>query len=161
MDVIILLGRLYNGRSTQHIHLLMNREWCQHLYGWLKLMLYHTPFKTVSKYVPVFFPPCSSIFWVLFGQYGCDPIAWLLVQWCINLTHVHTDGLKGVSTLVWMVGAHGTSHIIQGRGLKCPSFHPCTHVTSFECCVASVNMIPLPGCLFNGRSTSHIHPLMN
>ena len=39
-------------------------------------------------------------------------LACLLVQWSINITHASIDGLTGVSTPVWIVGAHGISHII-------------------------------------------------
>ena len=193
-------------------------------------MVHHTPpAKAEAENVSVFFPPCSSILWVLCDQYGCDPLVWLLIQWCINLTHVPKDGLTAVSTPVWIVGAHGTSYTIQGRWWKCPSFHPSTHGTSFGmydqygcdplvclpvlwcinlthasidelrevsisiltigdhgishiiqgrgwkcpsfhlstngiscgCCVASIDVIPLLGCLYNGGPTPHVYILIN
>ena len=124
-------------------------------------MVHHTPSaKAEAENVSVFFPPCSSILWVLCDQYGCDPLVWLLIQWCINLTHVPKDGLTAVSTPVWIVGAHGTSYTIQGRWWKCPSFHPSTHGTSFDC-MTSMDVIPLCVCLCYGVSTSLMHPLMN
>jgi hypothetical protein len=52
----------------------------------------------------------------LCGQYGCDPLAWLLIQWCINIIHVPFDGLRVVPKSALIVGAHGTPHTIQGRG---------------------------------------------
>ena len=54
----------------------------------------------------------------------CDSLAWLHVQWCINLTHEHIDELRVVSTLVWMIGVHGTSHTNQGNSKKCASVLP-------------------------------------
>ena len=104
-----------------------------------------SPSSTLSVNAPVFFPPCPSILWVLCSQYGCDPLTWLLVH-CINLTHAPIDELRGLSTPVWMVGAHGISHTIQGRGWMCPSFHLSTHVTSsFGYYVVSMNVTPLLG----------------
>ena len=81
MDVVPLLGCLYNGRPTSPIH-----PW--------------------------------YIIGVLCGQYGCYPISWFIVQWYINPTHAHINELRGVSTIVWMVGAHDTSHTIQCEWAK-------------------------------------------
>ena len=33
-----------------------------------------------------------------------------------------TDGLRGVSKSIWMIGAHGISHTNQGKSKKCASF---------------------------------------
>ena len=110
--------------------------------------------------VPQFtFIHCWYILWMLCGQYGCNPIVLLLVQWYINLTHVSIHELMEVSTLVWMVGAHGTSHTIQGmsRSKKCASFCPTIHGTSFKWYVASLNVIILLHCLCSGVSTSHMN----
>ena len=76
----------------------------------------HIPTKAKARSVSVFFHPYWSILEVLCGQYGCYPHVWLLVQWCINLTHVPSHEFGGVSTPVWMVGVHGTSHTIKCRG---------------------------------------------
>ena len=54
-----------------------------------------------------------------------------------------------------MVGAHGTSHTTQGRGWKCPSFHPSTHVISFGCCVASMGVTL---CLVSCTMVDQPHP---
>ena len=54
----------------------------------------------------------------------CDPLTWLHVQWCIKLTLEHTDGLRLVSTGVWMIGIHGTSYTNQGKSKKSASFLP-------------------------------------
>ena len=94
-------------------------------------MVYHTPSNAEAENVPVFFPPCSSILWVLCGQYGCDPLALLLIQRCINLTHALIDGLTGVSTHVWMIGANGASYPSNVEDESAPVFHPSTHGTFF------------------------------
>ena len=76
-----------------------NWEGCQHMDGWLELMVHYISFKAEAESLPVFFHPCWSTLGVLCDQYqyGCDPIGWLFVQWCINPTHAPTDGLRGVS----------------------------------------------------------------
>ena len=76
------------------------------------------------------------------------------------ITHSSIDELTGVSTNVSMIGAHDTWHTIQSRGWKFPSFHPSTHIVSCWCCVASMNVIPLLGCLYN-ISNSIVHQLMH
>ena len=61
-----------------------------------------------------------------------------------------------------MVGAHVIPHIIKVRGWKeCASFHLSRHGVSLECCMASMDMIPLLGCLSNIVSSSLMHSLMN
>ena len=82
--VVPLLGCSCNVRPTSPMHTLMNWEGCQHFYIWLELMVHHTPSNVETESVPVFFHPCWSIFGVLCGQYGCDPIALLLVELCIS-----------------------------------------------------------------------------
>ena len=64
---------------------------------------------------------------VLCGQYACDPLDWLPVQWCINLTHGYIGGLKGVLKPIWMIGVHGISHTNQGNSKKYASFYPSIH----------------------------------
>ena len=131
------------------------------MYGWLEHMVYHTLSKAEAKGVSVFFHPCWSILGVLCGQYGCDSLALLLVQWCIKVINTPTDGLRGMSKSTWMVGVHGASYTNQGNIKKCASFYPFTHGTSLECCMTSINEIPLLGCMYNCASTSYIHPRMN
>ena len=46
----------------------------------------------------------------------------LLVQWCINLTHAPTDGLRELSKSIWMTRIQGTSYTIPGKSKKCASF---------------------------------------
>ena len=102
-------------------------QWCINLthalidelrypYEWLELMVHHTPTKARARNVSVFSHPCWSIHGVMCGEYRCDPLAWLHVQWCINPTHAPIGELRGMSTHVWIFGAHGTLHITQGRG---------------------------------------------
>ena len=124
-------------------------------------MEHHTPSKTDAKSMPVFFPPCLSTLQCCVASMDMIPLLGCFVYWCINLTHAPTDGLRGMSTHTWMIGAHGTSHIIQGKSKKCASFHPSTHGTSLECCLASMDVIHLFGCLYNSVSTPYMHSLMN
>ena len=92
MDVTLLLGCLYNGRPTLHMHPLMNWEWCEHIYGSLELMyITHHP--------------------------------WQVLEVC------------------------QFSSICAGPSL--------------ECCVASMDMTPLLGCLYSGISTSPMHTQMD
>ena len=66
-----------------------------------------------------------------------------------------------MSTPIWIVGAYGTSHTIQCKSKKCASLYPFTHGTSLECCVDSMDVTPLFGCLCNSISTSPMYSLMN
>ena len=90
------------------------------------------------------------------------PLLWSLVQWWTNLIHEYIDGLRGVSTLVWVVGAHGTSHTaIQRRRWKCPSFihPPMVHHSDIVWPVWIWSSCS--GCLYNGETNSQMHPLMD
>ena len=89
-----------------------------YIYGWLGLMVHHTLSQAITRSVSVFFHPCWSILGLLCGQYECDPLVWLRIQWCINLTHASIDELRGVSRPICVVGGHGISHTIQVRGWK-------------------------------------------
>ena len=122
MDVILLFCCVYTGEPTSSMHPLMNWEGCQHLCGWLEIMVHHTPSKARARSVPVFTHQPMVHPWSVCSLYGCEPLDWLLVQWQTNLTHEHIDELRGIPTPTWMVGAHVTSHTIQGRGWKCSSF---------------------------------------
>jgi len=95
---------------------------------------------------------------MLCDQYGYDPFAWLCIQWWCNITHAPIDALRGVSIHLWMIEACDTLHPIQGNNRKCASFHPSTHGTSFEYCVASIDVVPLLCCLWNGVSTTLMYP---
>ena len=110
---------------------------------------------------PSFHPSTHGTFFGVYDQYGCDALVCLPVLCCISLTHASIDELRVVSISIWMVGFHGISHIIQGRGWKCPSFHLSTNGISCGYCVASMDVIPLLGCLYNGRPTPHVYILMN
>ena len=79
-------------------------------------MVHQTPPMAVAKSVPVFIHLPMHIIGVLYGQYICCPLVMLLVQWYINLTRVPINKLIGGSTHIWTIGAHGSSHITQGRG---------------------------------------------
>ena len=92
------------------------------MHVWLELIVQHTLSKAEAKSVPVFFHACQSILGVLCGQYLYDPLVWLFVQWCINLTHTVTDELREVLESIWMIGVHGISYTNQGKGKKCASF---------------------------------------
>ena len=130
--------------------------------GWSSWYITHHPRQRMK--VPQFsFIHTWYILCILCGQYGCDPLDWLPVQWCINLIHAYIDEFRGVSTHVCMVGSHSTSHTIQeGLSKKCASFHPSTHgIISLEYCVASMYVIPLCCCLYNGVSTSPMNIMMN
>ena len=69
-----------------------------------------------------------TILGLLCGQYWCDILAWLLVQWCINPTHASIDEPRVVSTYVcgWlelMVMVHHTQS--KARAGNVPGFiHP-------------------------------------
>ena len=52
-------------------------------------MVYHSPSKANTKSVLCFINPCWSILGIVCGQYRCDPLVILLVQWCIN-SDIHT-----------------------------------------------------------------------
>ena len=80
---------------------------------------HHTPSNGRARSMPVMFHPRWSILGVMYDQYICDPLLWLLVPWYINLIHGKVDWLTWVSTSLWMVGAHGSSHTIQGRQSYC------------------------------------------
>ena len=67
-------------------------------------MVQHTPTKARARSVPVFIHPCWSILGILCDQYGCDPLAWLLVRLYINPTHLYIDELRGVPMSVLMSG---------------------------------------------------------
>ena len=163
MDVIPLLGCLCNSRPISRMHPLINWEGCQYVYVWLERMVHHTPpnaestrkvFKFSSLY-PWHIPQ------VLYGQCGCYPLTGLLVQWCINLTYIIIDGLRGGSRCVWTIRVHGSSHSTQRRGWKCASFHPFCHDISCRYCLVSMNETHLLGCLYNGRPKSPMHRLIN
>ena len=101
------LGCLCNGRPTLYMHPWMIWEGCQHVNEWWKLMVHAILYNVEAKHVRVFIHPCWPIIWVLCGQYGCDPLAWLLVQCHINLIHAST--WQGCQHL--MIGVHGTLYI--------------------------------------------------
>ena len=105
----LLLSCLYNGKPTSPMHSLMNWEGCQHIYGWLELMVHHTLSKVRSRSVPVFIHRHMVYHWsVVWPVIMLSP--WLVACiWCLNLTYEHIDELRGVSTHVWMVRAHGIS----------------------------------------------------
>ena len=126
MNVILLLGCLSNDEPTSPMHLWMRWEGCQHMQQWLEFMVHHTPCKVEAKHVPVFIHPWCPIICVLYIQYVFDPLAWLLVQWCINLTHalIHKLTMISIPVWIWMIGAHDTPHTIQGRWWKCLSILP-------------------------------------
>ena len=44
------------------------------------------------------------------------------VQWCINITQVPTDRLRGLSKYIWMRGVHGISYTNQAKSKKCAGF---------------------------------------
>ena len=54
MDIIPLFDCLCNVRSTSPMYILINWEGCQHLYGWLEIMLHHTSSKVEDTSVSVF-----------------------------------------------------------------------------------------------------------
>jgi len=147
------------------MHTFINLEGCQHLYGWLELMVQHTPFKAeYERKVSQFsFIHQWCILWVLCGHYVCGPLTWLLVQWCINITHRRIDEFPcGVIICIdgWS-SWYNIHHPRQRMKGKCPSFHSFTHGTSFGYCESSMDFIPSLGCLYNGVSTSPMYPLMN
>ena len=156
MDVIPLLSSLHTGVSTSPINTLMDWQGFHCLlYGWLGLMVHHTPTKSRVRSVPFFFYPYWSIMcrdmWPVWMWSPC----WLLVQWCVNPTNALVDGLIGVTIPIWMVGAQSTSHPIQGRWWKCPSFYLSAHGTSFGCCIASMDVILF---LVNCTMVDQLHP---
>ena len=125
-------------------------------------MVLHIQSKEEDRNVTIFIHLLMHIFGVLYGQYGHDTLAWLLEQYCIILTHALIDELRGVSNTVWIFGSYATSQIIEGRVQKCARFHLSTHCTSSECCVASMEVIPLFGYLYNDHiSTSAMYSLSN
>ena len=83
------------------------------------------------------------------------------IDQCINLTNMAIVELRGVSTCVQMIGAHGSSHTHPRERIKCVSFHISTHGPSLRCCVASMDVIPVLDWLCNDISTSYMHTLMN
>ena len=108
-------------------------QWCTNLthahidgLAWVSIPVWMVELHGISHTIQGRSKKCPSFYlvihiwyisWVLCDQYGCDPLVWLLMQWYINLIHVPIDELRGgVSTPIWVVGAHGISHTIQGRG---------------------------------------------
>ena len=142
-------------------YILMDGGACQDVYlaNWSSCYITHHPRKKFKVYQFSSIYPWH-ILWFFYGQYECDPLAWFLVEYCINLTHAPIDKLRGVSRCVCMIWAHGSSPTTQGRCQQCVSFHPSTYCTSLECCVVSIGVIPLLGCLRNGVSTTQMHPLI-
>ena len=109
-----LFSCLWSCLSTWPMHPLMNWDGCEYMYEWLEFMVHYTPPKTKVSQFSSIYP--WKIHGVLYGQYVCDPLVWLLMQWCINITHEPIDELIGVSTHAWIIGAHGSSHTTQGKG---------------------------------------------
>ena len=134
MDVIPLLGCLCNGVSTSFLYPLMDWEGGVKIYTnvWSSWYITHHQQKQrlkMSKFSFLHVHPsfgCCVASMDVITLLGC-----LYNGVSINLTHTAIDGLTGVSIPVWMVGAHGTSYTIQGRGWKCPSFHPYIRGTFF------------------------------
>ena len=76
---------------------------CQHLYGWLELMVHHTPSKAEAKNVPVFFHPPMA--------HPCPwSVVWSVWIWspylvaCANVDQYHTYTNwwieRGISTCI-------------------------------------------------------------
>ena len=105
-----------------------------------ELMVHHTSSKAEAKRVLVFLHPCLSIHVVLCGQYGYDPLVWLVVQWCINLTHAPINELRGISTPRWIIEVHDTSDTNQDKVCQISLTHT---GPSLECYVASMDVISL------------------
>ena len=95
--------------------------------GWISWYITHHPRQEQEVCQFSYIHPWY-ILRVLCGQYACYYLSWLLVQWCINLTHPPIDGLTWVSTPVCMIGVHGTSHTTQDKSKKCASVHPSMQV---------------------------------
>ena len=67
----------------------------------------------------------------------------------------HPCKLSGVSThYIWMIRVHNTQP--KSRSRKCASFSSIHAGPSLECCVVSMDVIPLLGWLYNGIPTSPI-----
>ena len=95
------------------------------------------------------------ILWVLCGQYAYGPFAWLFVQWCINLIRAHIKELRGVSTSVWVIEAHGTACTSQGRAKSAPVLIN-SHMVHPLCVMWPVCMCP--PCLFACIMVYQHHP---
>ena len=165
MDIIPLYGYLCNVVSTYQMHPLMNKEGTQHLYGWLELMVYHTSSKSeAERSVPVFIYLGMAHHWS-----GCMASNYMIpLLGC--LSNIVSSSLMH-SLMVWegyqhpygwlelMVMEH---HAHQPRQEQEVCQFSLIHAgPSLECCVVSMNVTPLLGCLFNGVSTPHMHPLIN
>ena len=99
-------------------------------------MVHHTPTKARARSVPVLLHPCCSILGVLCGQYGYDPLAWLLVQLYINPTYVPTDELiDGWSS--WYITHHPR------KEQEVCQFLSINAGPSLDYCVTSMDMTPL------------------
>ena len=112
----------------------MNWDSCQYLYGWLELMVHHTPSKARVRSVPYFIHLCRSILGVLCCQYGCAPLAWLLVQCGSSLTHAPILDCQDCQYLYGWVESmlHHTS--FKGRVRSVPLFfHPCRSILGILC----------------------------
>ena len=109
-------------------------------------MVHHTPHKAEVKSVQ--FPPINQDTFLECCMISMNITPCLVAYTMVDkLTHIHVNELRGVSTDVLMIRACNASHTTQGRGQKC--------------CMASMGMIHLFGCLCNGVSTSPMHTLMN
>ena len=93
MDVIQLLGYLYkNGILTSLIYPMMHWEGCQHLYGWLELMVHHTSSKASGPiFCRIYKPPHNPQ-----GGLGCDTrYKWIWMGY--HIFHMPCGGMRKVS----------------------------------------------------------------
>ena len=80
--------------------------------GWIAWYITHNLMQRLIMFLFSFLHVRPSFVCCVASMDVIPLLACLLVQWSINITHASIDGLTGVSTPVWIVGAHGISHII-------------------------------------------------
>ena len=161
MEVFPLFGCMCNAISISHIHPLMNWERCQHMYGWLELMVHHTPSKAEDKIAPFFIHPPMvhplRIVWQIWMSshrlvacatlYQPHIYIWWWIEWDANTC---MDGW-----ISWYI-AHSSRQEQDVRQFPYIQAGP-----SSECCVSNMDSIPVFYCLCNGVLTSYMHLLMD
>ena len=148
---------LFNSLSTTPRHQLMNWYGCQHLYGWLEIIVYHTPHKAEAS----FYPSSHDI------SFGCcmtsmDVIP--LLAACVMVVQAHTCTHWWIEMSIKLCIDDWSSWFIirqPRQRMKLCQFSSMTHSISLGCCMLSIDVIPLICCMYNGVSTLHIYPLIN
>ena len=129
--------------------------------GWSSLVVHHAPSKARARSAPVFiYPPMVYHLGVVWPVWMWSPclVACAMVYQPHVSTHWWIDRGVKIYTYGWS-SWYITHHQMQRLKMCQFSFlhvHP-----SFGCCVASMDVIPLLGCLYNGVSTSPMHSLMD